>query len=253
MSYSVPDNFKGRTDYNVNGFSIPGLMPTETPVYDSQVFTSPDGSILFPMFSIDEEEDNPFPFPVAITTLDKKVLLYDVTGEHIVQDTGIDGRICFSLLIDGESKVLPVGQTFLEIFVNGISKKWVIVQNDTPFSKGARSGYRTYGNDRPLRFVVKNEYEIPEGTTTLFIPFEPMFYGSPTTVVAKALDEDGNNVVGLIVTSISQEGFNVDFGTPTTQDYTLEYIAWSLNSPLIISGLALGSGDFRIDDNIVLG
>lgn len=252
MSYTIPDNFKGSTGYNVNNFTIPGLMPTTTPIYDSQVFANPDGTIVFEMFSVADIEDITYPFPVSLTSLDKRLLLLDIEGEHLFYNTKEDGRTYISFVIDGETKALPVGQTELAVNVSGAYKKWIIVNNDTPFNLGKGSEFRYPEQDRPLRYVVKNTYQVPQGTTTMFVPFEPNFVYAPQTVLAKVLNEEGVNPVGLTVSNIISDGFTITFASPTTEAYTLEYVAWSLSVPLIISGFAVAAEEFRIDPDILL-
>lgn len=254
MSYEIPDNFKGYTNYNVNNFVIPGLMPTSTPVYDSQVFAAPDGTIVFEMFSTASLEDISYPFPVSVTSLDKKLLLMDVEGDHLFHTTKEDGRVYFYFVVDGENEAVPVGQTQLNVHVSGAYKKWIIVNNDTPFNLGKKSEFRYPPEQRALRYVVKNTYVIPEGTTNMFVPFEPNFINAPQTVLAKVLDDNGVNPVGLTISGITADGFNISFVDPTVEEYTIEYVAWSLAVPLIISGFAVTAGEFRIDvENLLVG
>ena len=252
MSYEIPDNFKGSTGYNVNNFTIPGLMPTTNPVYDSQVFANPDGTIAFELFSVGDIEDIAYPFPVSLTSLDKRLLLLDTDGEHLFYNTKLDGRTYISFVIDGETKAIPVGQTELAVNVSGAYKKWIVVNNDTPFNLGKGSEFRYNDAERPLRYVIKNTYEIPAGTTTMFVPFEPNFVYAPQTVLGKVLDDAGVNPVGLTISNIISDGFTITFPAATSQDYTLEYVAWSLSVPLIVSGFAVTAEEFRIDPDILL-
>ena len=252
MTYIPPDNFRGQTSYNVKSFSVPGLMPTETPLWDGQIFSSPDGSILMPLFSIGEDEDNPFPFPVAISSLDKKVLLYDTEGDHIFQSLDNSGRVCFSFIVDGIEEALPVGQCYVDILVSGINKRFLVKVPDSPFALGNNSGYRQKENDTPLRFVVRGSSDIPVESTDLFVPYDIKFVAAPLSVVAKAYTTSGNTPVGVTMTSFTREGMYLTF-SETTEPVTLEYIAWSLNTPLIISGIGRTLDVFRTDNNIVLG
>ncbi len=251
MTYIPPDAFRGNTSFNVKSFSVPGLMPTETPKWDDQVFASPDGSILLPLFSISEEDSNPFPFPVAVSTLDKKVLLYDVEGNHIFQDLDVSGRVCFSFIVDGIDEALPVGQCYIDVLVGGINKRFIVNVPDSPFALGNNSGYRQPTTDSPLRFVVRGTAPIETGTESIFIPYAIKFIAAPLYVVAKAYTAD-NTPVGVTMTSFNREGMYLTFDS-TTEPVTLEYIAWSLNTPLIISGLGRTLDVFRTDNNLVLG
>lgn len=252
MNYPIPDNFMGSTGFNVNSFAIPGLMPTQTPVYDSQVLANPDGSIIFEMFSTAAENPITTPFPVCLTTLDKKVLLLDTTGEHVISETREDGRTYYMFVIDGEEKALPVGQTILDVKVSNASKRWVVVNNDSPFNLGKGSGFRHESPNRPLRYIVRNEHVVPAGTAGMFIPFQPNFFNAPQSVHAKLVDANGNNVAGVVVSNVSSDGFNITLEEPTNAEYIIDYIAWSYSMPLIISGLAIASEDFRVDPDVLL-
>jgi hypothetical protein len=253
MSYTIPDNFKGTLPYNVNSFSVPGLMPTTTPILNRQVKVSPDGSILLPLFKITNEEPNPFPFPVAITSLDKKVLLYDVEGRHLFQSLDEYGNICFSFIVDGSTEAIPVGQQFLEISFNNVHKKWVLVHDDNPFTGGRKSGYKTNGTERDLRYVVRDFLTVPSGSESIYVQFSPHFFTAPLSVVAKVTNSLGQNPVGLTISNVTNMGFTATFSSETEEQLELEYVAWSLNSPLSISGLALEVDDFRIDDSLLIG
>jgi hypothetical protein len=252
MSYPIPDNFKGSTGYNVNSFAIPGLMPTTTPVYDSQVVANADGSIVFEMFSVDQGLSFTYPFPVALTTIDNKVLLMDTEGEHVLEEIREDGRRYYIFVIDGTEKALPVGQTILDVKANSASKRWVIVNNDSPFNLGIGSNYRRPDINRPLRYVVRNYHVIPAGTTQTFVPFQPNFFNAPQSVHARLIDENEQSVAGVVVSNITADGFTITLNNPTAQEYTLDYIAWSYTTPLIISGLAVEAEEFRIDPDVLL-